>query len=562
MHEVGQVSCDPATEIPLWRTQLERLPEGLSGQVRLVWQLSNHHFVRGGPVNTPMLSAHSGLAQRALLGTLWGAGLVGLLLVLAIYHFSIAYERREERASRYFALLCLILALRQGVVMRLIERISENATLEGFIWRDRIEYFTMLFAVVVALRFLAECVPSIWIRRSTLFAALVAIVYGAVILFTEPIVFAGLVGWYQAAMVLALIISIIEGLRLAMAGNRMAAWAILGWLPLGVAAILDVLKSQDLIDIPYASTYGLIVMAVLQGVVLARRFADASKTAERLTKNLQAEVERQTQALAERTEEAESLLEELKRTQGYLVESNRLATVGRLASGLAHELRNPLNISNGGTEMLRESLEALQENPQANADALDELEVSIRMIEKGGSRINALIEQVHVLASAKEYLSNEPVPIRRALELSLTHLETYIEEQGLSLTLQIDADATSATWVSPEGLALIVEKLIQNASQALRDQQERSLRIGLVREPLSDESTALGWALYVSDNGPGISDEVAETLFEPFVSGYTTLAQSGMGLAIARQIATLADGTLTLEPSLQGACFKLWLPEA
>ena len=123
-------------------------------------------------------------------------------------------------------------------------------------------------------------------------------------------------------MVLALVISIIEGLRLAMAGNRMAAWAILGWLPLGVAAILDVLKSQDLIDIPYASTYGLIVMAVLQGVVLARRFADASKAAERLTKNLQAEVERQTQALAERTEEAESLLEESKRTQGYLVESN------------------------------------------------------------------------------------------------------------------------------------------------------------------------------------------------------------------------------------------------
>ena len=97
------------------------------------------------------------------------------------------------------------------------------------------------------------------------------------------------------------------------------------------------------------------------------------KLVERLT-NLQAEVERQTQALAERTEEAESLLEELKRTQGYLVESNRLATVGRLAElGLAHELRNPLNISNGGTEMLRESLEALQENPQANADALDEL---------------------------------------------------------------------------------------------------------------------------------------------------------------------------------------------
>ena len=105
--------------------------------------------------------------------------------------------------------------------------------------------------------------------------------------------------------------------------------------------------------------------------------------------------------MAERTEEAESLLEELKRTQGHLVESNRLATEPRPCIRAGAELRNPLNISNGGTEMLRESLEALQENPQANADAIDELEVSIRMIEKGGSRINVFIEQVHTKRARK-----------------------------------------------------------------------------------------------------------------------------------------------------------------
>ena len=94
--------------------------------------------------------------------------------------------------------------------MRLIERISENATLEGFIWRDRIEYFprcSRWWWRCVS----QECVPSIWIRRSTLFAALVAIVYGAVILFTEPIVFAGLVGWYQGRDGAGVVISIIEG---------------------------------------------------------------------------------------------------------------------------------------------------------------------------------------------------------------------------------------------------------------------------------------------------------------------------------------------------------------
>ena len=117
-----------------------------------------------------------------------------------------------------------------------------------------------------------------------------------------------------------------------------------------------------------------------------------------------------------------------------------------------------------------------------NADALDELEVSIRMIEKGGARINALIEQVHVFSERwKEYLSNEPVPIRPALGLSLTHLETYIEEQGLSLTLHFDADGDQRDLGKPGRSRADRREAHPECLAGTQDQQERSLRIGLVR---------------------------------------------------------------------------------
>ena len=558
IHAVGQVSCEPATEVPLWRAQLERLPEGLSGGVRLVWQISNHHFVRGGPVNAPELGAYSTLAQRTLLGMLWGAGLMGLLLVLALYHFSIAYQRREETASRYFALLCLILAIRQGVVMRLFERLSDHATLEGFVWRDRIEYFTMLFAVVVALRFLAECVPSTWIRRTTIFAAAVAIVYGAVILFTDPIVFAGLVGWYQAAMVVALIISMVEGLRLAMAGNRMAGWAILGWLPLGVAALLDVLKSQDLIDIPYASTYGLIAMAVIQGVVLARRFADASRTAERLTENLKEEVAIQTDALQSQKDQALALLEELKTVQSQLIEAGRLATVGRISSGLAHELRNPLNISQGGAEVIEESMNELLEAGQLDEGDVAPIRKALAMIQRGGDRVNALISRIQELAEAREGTSVDPIEALPAIRSVFDFVNESLSNSDIRYSLSAPNDADWMMRLSNTAISQVMLNLFTNAQQALQARGYGHVTV-TCREELREDKTAC-LVIDVCDDGPGVPEELRATLFEPFVSGHTTLDRSGMGLAISRQIMTEAGGSLTLEPTSVGAHFRVVVP--
>ena len=66
----------------------------------------------------------------------------------------------------------------------------------------------------------------------------------------------------------------------------------------------------------------------------------------------------------------------------------------------------------------------------------------------------------------------------------------------------------------------------------------------------------------VCDDGPGVPSELQATLFEPFVSGHTTIGRSGMGLAISRQIMNEAGGALTLEPSSSGAHFRIEIPLA
>jgi signal transduction histidine kinase len=97
--------------------------------------------------------------------------------------------------------------------------------------------------------------------------------------------------------------------------------------------------------------------------------------------------------------------------------------------------------------------------------------------------------------------------------------------------------------------------LIVNAEQALAGQPDGTIRIEL--------ELPGGWVVVrVSDNGPGIDPEVAERLFEPFVTTRSRDESSGLGLAVARHIGEEHGGTLTLEPTETGASFALRLPAA
>ena len=223
--------------------------------------------------------------------------------------------------------------------------------------------------------------------------------------------------------------------------------------------------------------------------------------------------------------------------QQRLVQTERLASVGRLAAGVAHELNNPLGVILGYTHLLRGRFE--------DTAALHD----VAIIEEEARRARDIVEGLLDLSRPLQQRS-ERVNLRALCDDVIARLR----EAGLLAEVQVDVAGGAVVPGSERHLRQVVMNLVRNAAEAAG----RGGRIGVVLD--CDSASA---RLSVVDDGPGLTSEVAARLFEPF---FTTKPHgTGLGLAVSRAIAQAHGGTLTARPSkgtagLSGGRFVLQLP--
>ncbi len=235
-----------------------------------------------------------------------------------------------------------------------------------------------------------------------------------------------------------------------------------------------------------------------------------------------------------------------RRLQERLMHVSRLAAVGEMASGVAHELNQPL----AAVANYAQACERLLGMPDAD---LEEVRDALRQITAQAVRAGDIISRLRGLTRARESLGE------------LTDVNALIFE--LADLIESDARLHESTcrFEFTEGLApltldraqiqQVVFTLVRNALEAL---DERPL--GAREVVIATARTADGDVLIeVRDNGPGISPEIAQRLFDPFCT--TKTAGTGLGLASSRTIARAHGGTLEHRPNTpDGACFLLRLP--
>jgi signal transduction histidine kinase len=261
-----------------------------------------------------------------------------------------------------------------------------------------------------------------------------------------------------------------------------------------------------------------------------------------------AELQEKTGELQERTEELEQALTTLKNTQDELVRREKLAMLGQLASGVGHELRNPLAVMTNAVYFL----EMIQPDaPDVVREYHGLLRAQIGLSEK---IVGDLLDFARIKPPRRER-----VPLTRILDDQLARLSTV---DGITIERDVAADLPDA-YVDPIQIGQVVFNLLVNAMQAMEAQLGHGKDSGVLTLRGSVKPDAEGTGsivtLDVIDTGPGVSPDLQSKIFEAL---FTTKARGiGLGLSVSRSLAESNGGTLTLSnTSSAGATFTLTLP--
>ena len=271
----------------------------------------------------------------------------------------------------------------------------------------------------------------------------------------------------------------------------------------------------------------------------ARELLDLGRNLHTMTEHLI----REEEALRAKVTEVERATLSLKEAQDRLIRSERLASVGRLAAGLAHEVGNPIAALLGLEDLLIDG----------GLDAAEQQDFLLRM-RKETERINRILRDLLQFARPGEPHSGVGVAagnVAEAVADTAALIAPQKAMQNVELELQV-ADGLPTVALSDEQLVQLVLNLLLNAVDAL----DGGGQVRVIARP-----SAHGVRLVVEDNGPGVAETVRDRLFEPFVTTKEIGKGTGLGLAVCRGLVEAVGGTITLDVAFEaGARFVVELP--
>lgn len=234
--------------------------------------------------------------------------------------------------------------------------------------------------------------------------------------------------------------------------------------------------------------------------------------------------------LEDRNEALSSALEEVRRTQGELILSEKMAALGRVSAGLAHELNNPLASVMGFAELLEHRY--AEGDPPAAAEIR---EAFLRPILAEGGRARDLV-RTFLDFSRRGDGAGRPVSVRATVEEVARMREVAFRRSGLA----IDVDEVPDAWVEadPELLRSVVLNLVANAFDAMAARGQGTLRVAGYEETGTVH-------LAFDDDGPGFAD--VERVFEPFYTTKDPGTGTGLGLALAHRFVERFGGEIRAE---------------
>jgi two-component system NtrC family sensor kinase len=267
----------------------------------------------------------------------------------------------------------------------------------------------------------------------------------------------------------------------------------------------------------------------------------------------------------------EETLSNLKATQGQLVQSEKMASLGELTAGIAHEIQNPLNFVNNFSEVSNELMDEMNEEidkgdmEEAKLIASD-IKQNLEKINHHGKRADAIVKGM-LQHSRRSTGKKEATDINKLADeyLRLAYHGLRAKDKSFNATLETDFDKNiGKVYVIPQDMGRVILNLITNAFYAANERkntsedQDYKPTVSVSTKKLKDEII-----ISVKDNGNGIPIHVVDKIFQPFFTTKPTGQGTGLGLSMSYDIVTKGHGgklqVATNEG--EGTKFTILIPE-
>jgi signal transduction histidine kinase len=245
---------------------------------------------------------------------------------------------------------------------------------------------------------------------------------------------------------------------------------------------------------------------------------------------------------------------ERTRMQRKLLEAERLASVGLLAAGVAHEVNNPLAYTLLNLERIQSGLRELS-RPDSS-ELLDELQTAVEMSLEGARRVQTIVQDLRRFSRSDRHDPLVPVDVREMIEFAIDMAAHATRERARVVR---DFGDVPFVMASETRLTQVFLNLIVNAAQAIPAGKPEENEIRVVTRAVGTERAVIE----VHDTGAGMTPAILEHIFEPFFTTKPAGDGTGLGLAICQGIATSLGGEIAVESQPgRGSVFRLFLPAA
>lgn len=386
-------------------------------------------------------------------------------------------------------------------------------------------------------------------------------------------------------------------------GTTQARFFLVAWVVLMIGAIIFLFKDAGLLPYNAITNYAMVGASAIETSLLSFALADrinvfkkesedaqerelgALQEKEKLVREQNIVLE---QRVRERTEELQLLndqlqdtLKELKQAQVQLVNAEKMASLGQLTAGIAHEINNPINFVAASVNPLRkdfddvklvlakyeeqgdspdqETIRAIEAYKQSIdlSFTLQEIDDLLKGVEEGAHRTAEIVQGLKNFSRLDES-DSKFADIHQGLDSTIVIMKSLLKG-NVEIVKDYD-QSISEIECFPGKLNQVFSNVLMNAQQALQeaDMGDKTPRIEISTKNLGEKIRVI-----MKDNGPGIPEEIKNKIFEPFFTTKDVGEGTGLGLSIVYSIIEQHHGTIELESELgKGTAFIITVPKA